>query len=56
MPLIDEENNLLDVELMSDVASVFSTKNGLIIDDDWESMVSLEKLTDLILGGVFLRK
>ena len=33
MPLIDEENNHLDVELMSDVASVFSTKNGLIIDD-----------------------
>ena len=33
MPLIDEENNHLDVELMSDVASVFSSKNGLIIDD-----------------------
>ncbi|MGB1571669.1 MAG: hypothetical protein ACPH5Y_00795 [Candidatus Poseidoniaceae archaeon] len=34
MPLIDEENNHLDVELMSDVASVFSTKNGLIIDNN----------------------
>tara|TARA_Y100001954_G_C15807343_1_gene603357 strand:- start:829 stop:1848 length:1020 start_codon:yes stop_codon:yes gene_type:complete len=34
MPLIDEENNHLDVELMSDVASVFSTKNGLIIDEN----------------------
>ena len=34
MPLIDEENNLLDLELMSDVASTFSTKNGLIIDDN----------------------
>jgi len=33
MPLIDEENNHLDVELMSDVASIFSTKNGLIIDN-----------------------
>lgn len=34
MPLIDEENNHLDVKLMSDVASSFSTKNGLIIDDN----------------------
>lgn len=34
MPLIDEENNNLDVELMGDVASVFSTNNGLIIDNN----------------------
>ena len=34
MPLIDEENNLLDVELMSEVASVFSKANGLIIDNE----------------------
>ena len=32
MPLIDEENTLLDVELMSDVADFFSKKDGLIID------------------------
>ena len=32
MPLIDEENNLLDVELMSEVAINFSQNNGLIVD------------------------
>ena len=32
MPLIDEENNLLDVELMSEVAINFSRNNGLIVD------------------------
>lgn len=34
MPLIDEENNLLDLELMSEVASVFSKADGLIIDNE----------------------
>ena len=38
MPLIDEENNLIDIHLMGDVAQNFSVRDGLIIDkngDQW---------------------
>ena len=33
MPLIDEESNLFDIDLMSNVASIFSKRDGLIIDN-----------------------
>ena len=32
MPLVDDSENLLDRELMADVANHFTTRNGLIID------------------------
>ena len=55
MPLIDEENTHLDVDLMSNVAEFFSEKDGLIIDRHG-NLWYLWSPTLLNLGGGYLRK
>ena len=55
MPLIDENNNHLDVELMSDVASVFSTKNGLIGSSYKFPKVTVTGTSNLIMASIFAK-